>query len=1493
MGHLVPSMSGSLEPAQGTLSRIRRLLVLAAELCGGLCEQKAAMPARLNTLRTALRNTEKSLGNVGRSKPSLEKLYELEMSLQGVLEILHRLACLGELLEVNEQLFRLLSVALVMDSKETFDEWTTQVFQSLTHLGLLRNLGVYYKKRLEDDSKDVEDVMNTLLRLETNDSLWMGNSLGAASEDLDELLQAIKSARRKLSQNVMSIPAAFVEQVSAQVIAFAHSASLCVGIPHPANLDLLERLRTPAPRPYKRATWMDQVSVMEFRYSPSLLSNGSDGDANGVRIRSELHYWLKRYNHGRHIMKMYDYFVAPSSAANVTTTLCVLVESCKTSLYNLLHKSDEWGEVDQITVDYISFGILHGLQFLHGNGFAHGSLNSQTIFLGGEARSVVKLGGFLGEPMCPSGKTQNYLAPEVLSGRVERSFQADSYAFGMVMYELIERSVPFADIKPDYLSDLVCNEALRPSFTDVSTVHAWVQSLLRSCWSNSPWQRPSVENIVHVLNMHNSLRPSSKGTTPTARAKASPDTHMSVPRTLGKLSSLQQQQGKRVSVRTSACIGSLLARLNREWKDEPAAGQLLSLLKNNCMHKPEEEVNQAFKEHRAIHALIEAIRIHPTNESIQADAYFLLGKSFAAGAGSKDEASEAVPLVVNNVAAFLESREVFGRAVFALKEMDVGSVSPTVDDVVPLLLEGTKEFVRDEELCRDSLSVFADCVARGDVPWRSIGELVDDASKEDASLRIAVLYALNRLATYSHRVAKELLHKRSLTNKILKMIEQSEALPQVQEAAMELLRQLASTRSSALMGQRVVLTRVLTAMLNFRDNASIQGNTCGAISHLAALSTGYEQLLVKSKALEMTKEALDTFPENVQVTEQALRALAQMAGTPSSGEQVSIAKLCIAAQQRFPKHRLVALAAMDALHELCQLSDGRVADVLLQEGYLRLLMETMSKNATSPSVQALCYACLQDLTLLHDVSCNLPIIAAGCVGQVTANIQRLRSFEAVAASGLACLAKLAIASSESSELQRQLREANTLACVLDLLREYRTKRRIVRQAVWALWAVLRYDVSSMKDLAEMEGVALLERCAKKFVEVDTVNVAVFTLLFAICDKFPGKKAGLARYRFNRIAIKVLQRKQVSDDAVAAVFRYFRGFVIEDVQLATALLKLSGNGDVLWRALIGSKAKPAVLEPGLYLLGSLCFSSKLFDADATVLLGVTTVLEEAISQHHKVDKIIMAAIYCIKRLLTLRSSNVDQTIIKSKIVRAMMKALKQHKHKHSEIMTRAALNIFHSDVNPAFVQVSLLSFLTLVKGVGDETSFAVLKRVLLGQEGNAFKLKQGEAIALREVAHTVASRVGGDRSSLVTAMELLALAWRNFEDSSEMDTTPETSLVSRNIEEEFNDKLVDSTLALVAAVGRDHERFADAVIENGVVKVIMRYAQKEGMAFVGNALCVLAASCSTDKKTEFMQEDVKAALVSYREACELEDEIKQGVDALIRSSRSWLDVIMRK
>ncbi|KIH68218.1 adenylate/guanylate cyclase catalytic domain protein [Ancylostoma duodenale] len=79
-----------------------------------------------------------------------------------------------------------------------------------------------------------------------------------------------------------------------------------------------------------------------------------------------------------------------------------------------------------------------------------------------------------------------------------RRQMADIYAFGMVMYEILFRSLPFPnatniDELLDYIRD--GQKTYRPTIQDKSEIHPDLTALLLDCWNENPEVRPSIRRV--------------------------------------------------------------------------------------------------------------------------------------------------------------------------------------------------------------------------------------------------------------------------------------------------------------------------------------------------------------------------------------------------------------------------------------------------------------------------------------------------------------------------------------------------------------------------------------------------------------------------------------------------------------------------------------------------------------------------------------------------------------------------------------------------------------------------------------------------------------------------------------------------------------------------------------------------------------------------------------------------------------------------------------
>ena len=73
----------------------------------------------------------------------------------------------------------------------------------------------------------------------------------------------------------------------------------------------------------------------------------------------------------------------------------------------------------------------------------------------------------------------------------------DVFSYGMVLYEIFDRKVPFASIPSDALAGAAVVGGKRPPIPD--NLPPYLCPLLEACWNKDPKQRPQFEVIVQTI----------------------------------------------------------------------------------------------------------------------------------------------------------------------------------------------------------------------------------------------------------------------------------------------------------------------------------------------------------------------------------------------------------------------------------------------------------------------------------------------------------------------------------------------------------------------------------------------------------------------------------------------------------------------------------------------------------------------------------------------------------------------------------------------------------------------------------------------------------------------------------------------------------------------------------------------------------------------------------------------------------------------------------
>lgn len=154
---------------------------------------------------------------------------------------------------------------------------------------------------------------------------------------------------------------------------------------------------------------------------------------------------------------------------------------------SLADKLASEGAISNKDAVQLTIGILAGLEFLHGKRIIHRDIKPQNILLQGSTPRLADFG--ISRAMQTTAisstiiGTDAYMSPEAFDGK--RSVQTDIWSTGVVLYQLLNGSLPFPQEHPSERMFAVLTKQFAPLAEDVPTdIRAVVQKALEKAPEN-------------------------------------------------------------------------------------------------------------------------------------------------------------------------------------------------------------------------------------------------------------------------------------------------------------------------------------------------------------------------------------------------------------------------------------------------------------------------------------------------------------------------------------------------------------------------------------------------------------------------------------------------------------------------------------------------------------------------------------------------------------------------------------------------------------------------------------------------------------------------------------------------------------------------------------------------------------------------------------------------------------------------------------------------
>jgi serine/threonine protein kinase len=173
------------------------------------------------------------------------------------------------------------------------------------------------------------------------------------------------------------------------------------------------------------------------------------------------------------------------------------------SLFDLLHNDTMIIEGDMVL--QVLRDISQGLRFLHSANpqVIHGDLKALNVLVDRKFRAKVADFGLSQKKNMGATGTPYWMAPELLMGKSSNTAASDVYSFGIILYEVYSRKVPYEGEEFEETIREICDPSINKRPISPVSMPMEIVRLFHDCTNVNPEIRPTFRAIDDILKSFN------------------------------------------------------------------------------------------------------------------------------------------------------------------------------------------------------------------------------------------------------------------------------------------------------------------------------------------------------------------------------------------------------------------------------------------------------------------------------------------------------------------------------------------------------------------------------------------------------------------------------------------------------------------------------------------------------------------------------------------------------------------------------------------------------------------------------------------------------------------------------------------------------------------------------------------------------------------------------------------------------------------------------